>query len=89
MHVTARSDIKDIIKNEDGSYTVISREHISKAGTRLVTADWREVPHYDKGGNLLDPDVFAQQTISKFGKQYHAQVNECEFLGSASTLIST
>lgn len=89
MKVKAIRDIKDIIKNDDGSYTVVTKEYISKAGPRLVTADWREVPHYGKDGNLLDPDVFAKQTISKFGKQYHAQVNECEFLGSASTLIST
>ncbi len=89
MIVSALNDIKDVIKNADGTYTIVHKEYKSKSGARLVEADWEEVPHYSKKGELLKPEVYKKQTIAKYGKQYHAQTNECAFLGSASTLIST
>lgn len=89
MKITALNNIEDIVKNPDGTFTMHHREYKSKSGTRLVTADWKKVPHYSKDGKLLHPDEFERQTIAKYGEQYHNQVNKCEFLGSASTLIST
>lgn len=89
INLDSINDIKDVIKNPDGTYTVIYREYQSKSGARLVEADWKEVPHYDKKGNLLTPEVYEKQTIAKYGAQYFAQTEECAFLGSAATLIST
>ena len=83
------NDIKDIIKHDDGTFTVVHSAYKSKSGARLVEASWTQVPHYNKKGKLLDNETYKKQTIAKYGKQYFAQTEECEFLGSASTLIST
>lgn len=83
------NDIQDIIKNPDGSYEIKYIEHESKSGSRLVQASWKEVPHYSKKGDRLEPAKYKQQTIAKNGEKYFAQTEECAFLGSASTLIST
>lgn len=89
MVIKSINDIRDIIKNPDGTYSVQYKEYKSKSGNRLVTASWTEVPHFDKKGTLLEPAKYKQQTISRNGAQFFAQTEACEFLGSASTLIST
>lgn len=55
---------------------------------RFVTCSWRDVPHYNKKGELIKPNDYKKQTIQNFGKKYFAQTEECEFLGSSDTLIS-
>jgi len=85
-NLTAINDIKDIILNDDGTYTILYNEYESKSGARLVTADWEEVPHYNKKGELITPEEYAQQTIAKYGKQYHAQTNLCV---GGDTVINT
>lgn len=57
-------------------------------GYTLIENDWREVPHYDKKGNLLDPETYRSQTIKRFGEKFFAQTEENEFLGSSDTLLS-
>jgi len=89
LELPSLNDIQDIIKNDDGSYKVIYKKFKSKSGSRLVTASWTEVPHFDKKGNQLEPHKYKQLTIAKNGSQFFAQTESCEFLGSASTLIST
>lgn len=70
-------DIKNITKNPDGTYEVEYVEHKSLSGSQFVTADWREVPHYDKKGKLLTPEEYKKATIAKYGKMYFAQTEEC------------
>lgn len=57
-------------------------------GYKLISNKWQEVPHYDKQGNLLDPEAYRIQTIKRFGEKFFAQTEENEFLGSADTLLS-
>ena len=89
LTVQSINDIQVITKNPDGTYKIIYKEYNSKSGNRLVTASWTEVPHFDKKGNKLEPSKYKQQTIARNGAQFFAQTEACEFLGSASTLIST
>jgi len=89
LKIKSINDIKEIIKNPDGTYTVKYNIFKSKSGHRLVTASWTEVPHFDKKGNPLSPQEYKKQTIARNGAQFFAQTEACEFLGSASTLIST
>jgi len=84
--IKAYNDIKDVIKNPDGTYTIEYKDYKSKSGTRLVEADWEKVPHYSKKGTLLSPEEYAKQTIAKYGKQYHAQTNLCV---GGDTIINT
>lgn len=83
------NDIQDIIKNDDGTFTISYKKHKSKSGNRLVQASWKEVPHFSKEGKLLTPEEYKLQTIAKNGKKFFLQTEECAFLGSSSTLIST
>jgi hypothetical protein len=83
------TDIERVIRNDDGTYTIQYKEYKSKSGQRLVKNDWREVPRYDKKGNLLDPEEYKRQVIAKNGRMFWLQTEECEFLGSSETLIST
>jgi len=55
---------------------------------RYITCSWRDVPHYNKQGDLLTPEEYKKITIKKYGKKYFAQTEECTFLGSSDTLIS-
>jgi len=86
MYFNAYNDIEDIIKNPDGSYTILHKDYESKSGIRLVEADWEKVPHYSKKGVKLTPEEYADQTIKKYGKQYHAQTNLCV---GGDTIINT
>jgi len=53
----------------------------------LIQNDWREVPHFDKGGNPIPPDLYKETIIKRFGKKFFAQTEENEFLGSSDTLV--
>lgn len=57
-------------------------------GYKLISNRWQEVPHYDKQGNILNPETYKIQTIKRFGEKFFAQTEENEFLGSADTLLS-
>ncbi len=57
-------------------------------GYKLISNRWEEVPHYDKKGNLLDPEKYKEITIKRFGSKFFAQTEENEFLGSSDTLLS-
>ncbi len=65
-------------------------KHAKKPDTpeRYITTSWKNVPHYSKDGKLLEPKVYKEQTIKRYGKKYFAQTEECTFLGSSDTLIS-
>jgi len=54
----------------------------------IVENDWRDVPHYNKAGDMLEPDVYKKLTIKKYGEKFFRQTEENEFLGSSDTLIS-
>ena len=56
-------------------------------GYLIVENDWKEVPHYDKTGNLLSPEEYRKRTIAKYGLKYFLQTEENRFLGSSDTLI--
>jgi len=57
-------------------------------GYTLLENNWEEVPHYNKKGELLNPETYKTQTIKRFGEKFFAQTEENEFLGSADTLLS-
>lgn len=56
-------------------------------GYKLFTVDWRDVPRYDKKKKLVDPDVFRDKIIAKYGIVHFNQNYGCEFQGSSLTLI--
>ncbi len=70
-------------------YHIVNEAKIGKNGFTFIENDWKEVPRYDKNGNLLDPEEYKKRTIQKYGRKYFAQTEENEFLGSADTLLST
>ena len=57
-------------------------------GYTLIENNWEDVPHYNKKGELLDPDSYKDTTIKRFGAKFFAQTEENEFLGSSDTLLS-
>lgn len=84
--IKKKETVLDIVKNKYGTFDV----QIDKPSNdmELITVDWREVPRYDRKGNLIDPETFKQQVIDRQGLQYFLQAYACEFLGSSHTLIS-
>ena len=84
--IKKKETVLDTVKNKYGTFDV----QIDKPSNdmELITVDWREVPRYDRKGNLIDPETFKQQVIDRQGLQYFLQAYACEFLGSSHTLIS-
>ena len=84
--IKKKETVLDVVKNKYGAFDV----QIDKPSNdmELITVDWREVPRYDRKGNLIDPETFKQQVIDRQGLQYFLQAYACEFLGSSHTLIS-
>ena len=84
--IKKKETVLDIVKNKYGTFDV----QIDKPSNdmELITVDWREVPRYDRKGNLIDPETFKQQVIDRDGLQFFLQAYACEFLGSSHTLIS-
>ena len=84
--IKKKETVLDSVKNKYGTFDV----QIDKPSNdmELITVDWREVPRYDRKGNLIDPETFKQQVIDRQGLQYFLQAYACEFLGSSHTLIS-
>ena len=84
--IKKKETVLDVVKNKYGTFDV----QIDKPSNdmELITVDWREVPRYDRKGNLIDPETFKQQVIDRQGLQYFLQAYACEFLGSSHTLIS-
>lgn len=84
--IKKKETVLDIVKNKYGTFDV----QIDKPSNdmELISVDWREVPRYDRKGNLIDPETFKQQVIDRQGLQYFLQAYACEFLGSSHTLIS-
>lgn len=80
------SKILNTEKNSDGTYNVTVDEPSN--GYAFVEVDWKEVPRYNRKGEIIDPEVFRDDVISKYGVQYFRQNFQCEFVGSAATLIS-
>ncbi|MCD6435074.1 MAG: terminase family protein [Clostridiales bacterium] len=54
----------------------------------FVGNDWKDVPRFDKQGNKLEPEVYKAQVIKRFGLQFWLQTEECQILGSSSTLVN-
>ena len=84
--IKKKETVLDTVKNKYGTFDV----QIDKPSNdmELITVDWREVPRYDRKGNLIDPEKFKQQVIDRDGLQFFLQAYACEFLGSSHTLIS-
>ena len=84
--IKKKETVLDTVKNKYGTFDV----QIDKPSNdmELISVDWREVPRYDRKGNLIDPETFKQQVIDRQGLQYFLQAYACEFLGSSHTLIS-
>ena len=84
--IKKKETVLDVVKNKYGTFDV----QIDKPSNdmELITVDWREVPRYDRKGNLIDPETFKQQVIDRDGLQFFLQAYACEFLGSSHTLIS-
>ncbi len=84
--IKKKETVLDTVKNKYGTFDV----QIDKPSNdmELITVDWREVPRYDRKGNLIDPETFKQQVIDRDGLQFFLQAYACEFLGSSHTLIS-
>lgn len=66
---------------------IVRHAKLDDTPERFITCSWRNVPHYNKAGVLLDPDEYKKATIKKYGKKYFMQTEECEFLGSSDTLV--
>ena len=80
---------KETIKSvteENNLYNV--EYNTSSNGFTLYEVDWRDVPRYDKDGNVLDPETFKQQVIDKYGEIYFNQNYANSFIGSSYTLIN-
>ena len=80
---------KETIKSvteENNLYNV--EYNTSSNGFTLYEVDWRDVPRYDKDGNVLDPETFKQQVIDKYGEVYFNQNYANSFIGSSYTLIN-
>lgn len=60
----------------------------SSNGFTLYEVDWKDVPRYDKDGNVLDPETFKQQVIDKYGEVYFNQNYANSFIGSSYTLVN-
>ena len=80
---------KEAIKSvteENNLYNV--EYNTSSNGFTLYEVDWKDVPRYDKDGNVLDPETFKQQVIDKYGEVYFNQNYANSFIGSSYTLIN-
>ena len=80
---------KETIKSvteENNLYNV--EYNTSSNGFTLYEVDWKDVPRYDKDGNVLDPETFKQQVIDKYGEVYFNQNYANSFIGSSYTLIN-
>lgn len=79
----------DIVKGasfkyaEDGS----GIKEKGSSGYSLFKVDWRDVPRYDRNGELIEPEIFKDSMIKKHGLLYWNQNFACEFLGSSHTLV--
>lgn len=58
-------------------------------GYDYYTIDWRDVPRYDRHGNVMSSEDFKDMIIKKYGIQHFKQNYSLEFLGSSKTLISS
>ena len=67
---------------------IVRRAREGSNGMTLIENDWKEVPHYDKNGNLMSPEEYKEMVVKKYGMKLFLQTEECEFLGSSNTLIS-
>lgn len=67
---------------------IVTEAQAGVNGMHIIENDWKDVPHYDKEGNLIPPKEYKKQTIKKFGKKFFQQTEENQFLGSSDTLIS-
>lgn len=65
---------------------IVNQAKRKDTSEKLVTCDWREVPHYDKKGKLLDPDEYKKNTIRSYGEKYFNQTEECV---GGNTIINT
>lgn len=80
---------KETIKSvteENNLYNV--EYNTSSNGFTLYEVDWKDVPRYDKDGNVLDPETFKQQVIDKYGEVYFNQNYANSFIGSSYTLVN-
>lgn len=80
----------DIVKGASLKYAE-EGSGIKEKGTSgyvLFKVDWRDVPRYDKEGNLYKPEEFKKSIVDKHGLIYWNQNFACEFLGSSHTLIN-
>ncbi len=80
----------DIVKGASPKYAE-EGSGIKEKGTSgyvLFKVDWRDVPRYDKEGNLYKPEDFKKSIVDKHGLIYWNQNFECVFLGSSHTLIN-
>ena len=80
-----KESIKSVTE-ENNLYNV--EYNTSSNGFTLYEVDWKDVPRYDKNGNVLDPETFKQQVIDKYGEVYFNQNYANSFIGSSYTLIN-
>lgn len=79
----------DIVKGaspkyaEDGS----GIKEKGNTGYTLFKVDWRDVPRYDKNGQIINPEIFRENIIKKHGLLYWNQNFACDFIGSSHTLV--
>lgn len=80
-----KESIKSVTE-ENNLYNV--EYNTSSNGFTLYEVDWKDVPRYDKDGNVLDPETFKQQVIDKYGEVYFNQNYANSFIGSSYTLVN-
>lgn len=59
------------------------------SGYVLFKVDWRDVPRYDKNGNIIKPEDFMNSIIKKHGMLYWKQNFECIAGDSKITILDT
>lgn len=81
----SQSDIIKVTKNFDGLFDITIDKPSNNFDNFFV--NWEDVPRYDNDGNIIEPEVFKEQVVDKYGEVYFAQNYACSFIGSSHTLI--
>lgn len=80
-------NIKDVKKLDDNTSEVTLKTGVN--GYEMFETFWNEVPRFDTKGNQLDPQVFKQGIIDKYGLVYWNSNYENKFIGSSNTFVAS
>lgn len=67
--------IRNIVKEDDGTYTITANN--GSNGFNLFEVNWRDVPRYNPDGSLMKPEEFMEKIVKKHGIIYFNQNYGC------------